>query len=172
MAWKSMVRLYFIHKIFFIINFYTDILLPTESKSPVQRKPEATLSLGKSPQANEIFKIPIEVPYRNATRDVVGITSATSYERAMRLIAERMDAVPSRMAAIGYIPSYKPKNPKPVAKLLEDDDAWDRLVGEVKAYIDSFASKRGAARQVKPFVIKIVDTLEQADPKESKVSVP
>lgn len=88
----------------------------------------------------------------------------------MRLIAERMDAGPSRMAAIGYIPSYKPKNPKPVAKLLEDDNAWDRLIDEVKTYIDSFASKRGTARQVKPFVISIIDTLELVDPKESKVS--
>lgn len=130
---------------------------------------------GKSPNDSdselEIFKIPIEVPYRNATRDVVGITSVTSFERAMRLIAERMDAGPSRMAAIGYIPSYKPKNPKPVAKLLEDDEAWDRLIDDVKTYIDSFASKRGAARQVKPFVISIIDTLELVDPKESKVSV-
>lgn len=156
----------------FISNFYHDtdsIMLPTGS--PVRRKGAPKLPVVKSPNASEIFKIPIDVPYRNATRDVVGITSITSYERAMRLIAERMDAGPSRMAAIGYIPSYKPKNPKPVAKLLEDDDAWDRLIGDVKAYIDSFASKRGTARQVKPFVITIIDTLEPDDPKESKVSI-
>ena len=80
-----------------------------------------------------------------------------------------MDAGPSRMAAIGYILSYKAKNPKPVAKLLEDDDAWDRLVDDIRAYIDSFATKRGAARQVKPFVISIIDTLKAVDLKESKV---
>ena len=152
----------FIHTIFVV----EDILLPTDS--PVQRRKVAP-SLEKVP---EIFKIPIEVPYQNATRDVVGITSITSYERTMRLIAERMDAVPSRMTGIGYIPSYKPNNPKPVAKLLEDEDAWNRLVADVKGYIDSFASKRGAAHQMKPFVITIVDTLELVDPKESKVSVP
>lgn len=99
---------------------------------------------------------------------MTGITSATSYERAMRLIAERMDVGPSRMAAIGYIPSYKPKSPKPVAKLLEDEEAWDRLIEDIRAYIDSFAIKRGASRSVKPFVISIVDTLG-VDPKESKV---
>lgn len=87
----------------------------------------------------------------------------------MHLIAQRMDAGPSRMAAIGYIPSYKPRNPKPVAKLLEDNDAWDRLIDEIRAYIDSFATKRGAARQVKPFVISIIDTLNAEDSKESKV---
>lgn len=119
------------------------------------------------------FDIPIEVPYKNATRDVTGITSSTSFRHVMRQIAERMDAGPSRMAAIGYIPSYKPKNPKPVPKLLEDAESWAKLVNDVGQYILSFASKKGAAKTVKPFVIMILDTthgLGSEKEKEAKVT--
>ncbi|KDR74217.1 hypothetical protein GALMADRAFT_28245, partial [Galerina marginata CBS 339.88] len=103
--------------------------LPSESP---QRKS------AKIPQ----FSIPIEVPYKNATRDVTGITSLTPYDRVIHLLAEKMDVGPIRMAAIGYIPSYKPKNPKPVAKLLEDEECWEKLVDDVAAYIESFKNKR------------------------------
>jgi hypothetical protein len=106
------------------------------------------------------FDIPIEVPYKNATRDVTGITSLTPYDRVIHLLAEKMDAGPTRMAAIGYIPSYKPKNPKPIPKLLEDEECWDKLVADMAAYLASFKNKRSAAaREVKPYVISIFDTL-------------
>lgn len=88
----------------------------------------------------------------------------------MLLIADKMDAGPAHMAAIGYIASYKPKNPKPVPKLLEDEECWDKLVADVAAYIDSFKNKRTeATRTVKPFVISIIDTLGYGVEKETKV---
>ena len=83
-----------------------------------------------------------------------------------------MDAIPSCIASIRYISSYKLKNPKPVAKLVEDEEAWMRLIADVKAYIDSFVRKHGAAHQVKPFVITIIDTLDPVNAKENKVSAP
>ena len=117
------------------------------------------------------FDIPIEVPYKNATCDVMGITSLTPYNRVILAIADRMDVGPARMAAIGYIPSYKPKNPKPIPKLLEDEECWDKLVADVAAYITSFKNKRSeTARTVKPFVISIIDTLSSAVDNKMKVS--
>jgi hypothetical protein len=59
------------------------------------------------------------------------------------------------MAAIGYIPSYKPKNPKPVPKLLEDAESWAKLVNDVGQYILSFASKKGAAKIVNPLSLQL-----------------
>jgi hypothetical protein len=89
----------------------------------------------------------------------------------MRQIAEKMDAGPSQMSAIGYIPSYKPKNPKPFPKLLEDAESWAKLVNDVGQYIISFASKKGAAKTVKPFVITILDTRGLGSEKEKEAKV-
>lgn len=114
------------------------------------------------------------MPYKNATRDIVGITSLTPYNRVLHLLAERMDAGPTRMAAIAYIPSYKPKNPKPVPKLFENEECWEKLVSDIATYIASFKSRRtAAARTVKPFVISIIDTLgPDLAEKVTKVSGP
>jgi hypothetical protein len=40
----------------------------------------------------------------------------------------------SLLARIAYVPSYKPKNPKPVPKLLEDDNDWEKLLVDVEEY--------------------------------------
>ncbi|KIM35374.1 hypothetical protein M413DRAFT_427873 [Hebeloma cylindrosporum] len=130
-----------------------DLLLPVESPSR-SSKPHASTSS---------FDIPIEVPYKNAKRDVSGITSASSFAHVLRQIAARMDAGPSRMAAIGYIPSFLPKSPKPVPKLLEDEECWEKLIRDVREYIESFTVKRGPPKRIKPFVITIVDTIASSD---------
>lgn len=82
-----------------------------------------------------------------------------------------MDAGPSQMAAIGYIPSYKPKNPNPVPKILEDAESWAKLVNDVGQYIVSFVSNKGAAKTVKPFVITIIDTCGPGSKKEKEAKV-
>jgi len=82
-----------------------------------------------------------------------------------------MDVGPAHMAAIGYIPSYKPKNSKPIPKLLKDKECRDKLVADVAAYITSFKNKHSeTARTVKPFVISIIDTLSSAVDNKMKVS--
>ena len=90
-------------------HVYLDLEVPVESPSHRKR------ALKSSRHA---FDIPVEVPYRNATRDVTGITSASSFDYVLSEIRERMDATPSQLAGLAYIPSYKPRNPKPVPKLL------------------------------------------------------
>ena len=107
---------------------------------------------------------------KNATHDVTGITSSTSFKHIMRQIIEKMDAGPSQMATIGYIPSYKPNNPKPVPKLLEDAESWAKLVNDVGQHILSFASKKGAAKTIKPFVITILNTCGPGSKKEKEVN--
>ena len=141
--------------------YLNHLVLPVESPTGFPRLNTTSTS---------IFEIPIEVPYKNAKRDVTGITSASSFAHVLRQIAERMDAGPSRMAAIGYIPSFLPKSPKPIPKLLEDDECWEKLIRDVREYIESFAVKRsGPPRRIKPFVINIVDTNASADNKATTV---
>ncbi|KAL0960353.1 hypothetical protein HGRIS_011977 [Hohenbuehelia grisea] len=113
-----------------------------------------------------LFDIPFEVPYKNATRDLSGITSHTSFEDFLIKAAEGMGTRPAFLTDIGYIPSYKPKSPKPKLKLLEDDESFMALKRDVHEYQES--SKRGKGKKVaKPFVIHLVDTSEQ-EPRKGK----
>ncbi|KIL55692.1 hypothetical protein M378DRAFT_90510 [Amanita muscaria Koide BX008] len=69
-----------------------------------------------------------------------------------------METQLSLLSHIGYIPSYKPKNPRPVPKLLEDTEAWKKLVDDVEEYIKSSKAKNRGNGVVKPFSITIIDT--------------
>ena len=118
------------------------------------------------PSSTSIFDIPIEVPYKNAKQDVSGITSASSFAHVLCQIAERMYAGPSQMAANGYIPSFLPKSPKPIPKLLEDEECWVKLIRDVREYIKSFTAsfkRSGPPKCIKPFVITIINTIASAD---------
>jgi hypothetical protein len=45
------------------------------------------------------------------------------------------------LSQIGYIPSYKPKNPKPVPKILGDEESWEILLDDVSEHIMACKSK-------------------------------
>ncbi|KAF8191787.1 hypothetical protein BJ912DRAFT_1097533 [Pholiota molesta] len=113
------------------------------------------------------FRIPFVVPYRNASRDVDGITSKTSFTQVLRLIADRMDVPLTLLAGIGYIPSYKPKSSKPIPKLLEDDASWYKLLEDVHAFILACKGKSGKGA-IKPFHINIIDTTAPNDSDSKK----
>ncbi|KAH7924317.1 hypothetical protein BV22DRAFT_1129956 [Leucogyrophana mollusca] len=69
-----------------------------------------------------------------------------------------METRVSLLSDIGYVPSYKPKNPKPVPKLLEDEESWTKLVADVNEYISSSKAKKKGAGVVKAFTVTIFDT--------------
>ncbi|KAJ7450496.1 hypothetical protein B0H11DRAFT_1877432 [Mycena galericulata] len=73
------------------------------------------------------------------------------------------------MANIAYIPSYKPKNPKPTPKLLEDEEGWENLVKDVENYISTCKAKNKGKGVVKPFTINLIDT-SGGDPKDAGTS--
>lgn len=70
------------------------------------------------------------------------------------------------MSKIAYVPSYRPKIPKPVPKLLEDEDDWVRLIADVGEYIRTSKAKNKGHGIVKSFTITIVDTSSGGDPKD------
>ncbi|KAJ7241043.1 hypothetical protein B0H12DRAFT_48132 [Mycena haematopus] len=70
------------------------------------------------------------------------------------------------MADIAYTASYMSKNPKPIPKLLEDEDAWNRLVEDVGCYIQSCKNKNKGKGAVKPFTVTLVDTSGGGDSKD------
>jgi hypothetical protein len=55
------------------------------------------------------------------------------------------------------LPSYKPRNPKPIPKILDDDEAWEALVGDVYQHVKAIQASNRGKGQLKPFSIQIVD---------------
>ncbi|KAJ7816243.1 hypothetical protein B0H13DRAFT_1923719 [Mycena leptocephala] len=110
------------------------------------------------------FDIPFEVPYKNGTRDLTGITSRTLFDDFLHDVATKMQTRVSALN-IGYIPSYRPRSSKPTPKLLEDDDSWDVLVADVQQYIKSSQGRNRGKGQVKPFSILIIDMDELQETK-------
>ncbi|KAJ6462564.1 hypothetical protein C8R45DRAFT_1220539 [Mycena sanguinolenta] len=103
------------------------------------------------------FVIPFEVPYNGATRDLE-ISSKTPFDTFLNMLATRMETRKSLLSGIAYIPSYAPKTPKPVPKLLEDEEGWRKLVDGVEAHIAAARANKKAKGVVKPFSIRISDT--------------
>ena len=121
----------------------------------------------------EDFPIPFEVPFKSATRNLNGITSHTKFSEFLEAAAQRMETQLSLLASIAYVPSYKPKSPKPVPKLLEDNKDWETLLDDIDKYRVACMTKgtgKGTQKEagiVKAFVIKIVD-ISVSDEKVSK----
>ncbi|KAJ6615208.1 hypothetical protein B0H10DRAFT_2435553 [Mycena sp. CBHHK59/15] len=132
---------------------------------------DAALDSIVPPKSRTKFTIPFEVPYKNAKRDLAGITSHTTFDDFLLAAAARMDTRLSLMSNIAYLASYKPRNPKPTPKLLKDDRAWDSLIMDVKQYIASSKAKNRGTGSVKPFHISLVDVsgdLSHMDGKKAK----
>ena len=114
---------------------------------------------------DEEYTIIYEVPYKNATRELP-LTSGTSYSRFLIALAGKMEVSVTHLSAIGYIPSYKPKNPKPVPKLLETATDYERMMEDIADYRKTCLNSK--SHKVKPFTINLSDT--SAAPGGSKVS--
>ena len=115
------------------------------------------IPVGTPRKKRQEFSIPFEVPYKNATRDLTGITSSTRFSQFLISAAQKMNVSTLHLSQIGYIPSYKPKNPKPIPKMLEDEESWEILLDDVSDYISACKSKNRGKGMVKPFTVILVD---------------
>lgn len=103
------------------------------------------------------FIIPFKVVYKGATWDLTGITSSTIFSQFLIAAATKMNVSTLHLTQLGYIPLYKPKNPKPVPKMLEDEESWEILLDDVLDYIVSCKSKNHGKGAVKPFIVLLID---------------
>ncbi|KAF8241137.1 hypothetical protein L208DRAFT_1041850, partial [Tricholoma matsutake] len=85
----------------------------------------------------EDFSIPFKFPYKNTTLDLTSITSSTHFSQFLVATAMKMNVSTLNLTQIGYIPSYKLKNPKPIPKMLEDRELWEILLNDVSDYIEA-----------------------------------
>lgn len=70
----------------------------------------------------------------------------------------------SLMSNIGYTPSYKPRNPKPLPKLLDDEESWELLVSDVQKFIQKEQKKNRGKGEVAPFSIRLTDMSNVDEP--------
>jgi hypothetical protein len=107
--------------------------------------------------------IAFEIPYKSAFRDLT-ITSKISFTSFLTRVADKMETSIVHRAQIGYVLPWKaPRTGKPIAKLLEDEEAFQNLINNVWQYIDEQKAKNKGKGKVKPFSIQIVDTSDVAD---------
>lgn len=106
------------------------------------------------------FALPFEVPYKNGTRDLTGLTSKSDFDDFLLAAAAKMETRISMLSSIGYVPSYK--KPKPGPKLLDTEEAWDVLVKDVGQYIEGAKARNRGKGKVPPFSILIVDMSEES----------
>ncbi|KAJ8579516.1 hypothetical protein M405DRAFT_754395, partial [Rhizopogon salebrosus TDB-379] len=117
------------------------------------------------------FAIPFDVPFKNATQSLSGVTSDTTFTAFLEAAAARMETRISLLLNIAYIPSYRPKTPKPIPKLLEDTESWEALKDDVAEYISGSKAKNKGRGVVKPFVMMIIDTSLTGESDNRKVSM-
>ncbi|KAJ7735284.1 hypothetical protein DFH07DRAFT_780075 [Mycena maculata] len=113
------------------------------------------------------FTMTFQVPYNGASREL-DIESITPFNTFLDELATAMSTRKSLLSGIAYLPSYLPKNPKPIPKLLEDGKSWKKLIQSVEAYIAAEKEKKKGNGVPRPFSILIIDT-SGGDPK-GKVS--
>lgn len=112
------------------------------------------------------------VPVGNASREF-DVDSDISFDKFLSKVARTMETRKTLLSGIAYIPSYVPKNPKPIPKLLESAKAWKKLIKGVELHIEESTKKakgKGKGKgAVKEFSIQIVDTSNPSDPKKAAV---
>lgn len=105
------------------------------------------------------FMIKYEVPVKNASRSVQ-LSMKLSFSRFLEAVAHKMEVGIRFLANIAYIPSWLPKNSKPLPKLLQNDEDYEAMLVEIEEFIAKCESANKGKGQVKPFSICIVDTSE------------
>ncbi|KAJ6523736.1 hypothetical protein B0H19DRAFT_894469, partial [Mycena capillaripes] len=106
---------------------------------PPQELDNAVTQIAPKIKVPRVISLPFEVPYKNGTRDLTGITTGTDYYEFLSHAANKMGTHITWMANIGYIPSYKKPRPRP--KLLDDEEAWDTLIADVRQFIKASETK-------------------------------
>ncbi|KAJ7930343.1 hypothetical protein B0H13DRAFT_1858750 [Mycena leptocephala] len=103
----------------------------------------------------EDYTIVVDVPYNNATRELK-LPCNTSFSGFLTALLKKMEVSVTHPSAIGYIPSYEPRNPKPVPKLLETAEDYESMMEDIEAYRANCLKRKGGT--VKKFSIALSNT--------------
>jgi hypothetical protein len=108
----------------------------------------------------ENYTIIFDVPYNNATRELK-VPCTTAFSGFMTALARKMEVSVTHLSTISYIPSYKPRNLKPVPKLLETAEDYESMMEDIEVCRKSCLKKK--SRMVKKFSTALSHTSNTPD---------
>ncbi|KAJ7310110.1 hypothetical protein DFH08DRAFT_823147 [Mycena albidolilacea] len=95
-----------------------------------------------SDSKDEEYTIVYKVPFHNATQELK-LSCTTTFVGFLTAVLRKMEVGVTHLSAIGYVALYKPKNPKPVPKLLETSEDYKSLMADITEYRKYYLKKKG-----------------------------
>lgn len=149
---------------------FTYLLFLAESSPPQALSPERTLTkapvttLGDDENDDSASESGVyEVKYEVAVAGVAVMTDFTllttaSFRDFQHAVAEHMGVSVLQLSALGYVMSFWSKSPKPLPKLVDSDERYESMLGDLHDHVSESSKKKGKA---KPVIIRIVELSEK-----------
>jgi hypothetical protein len=94
----------------------------------------------------------------------VKVRTSATYSDFLDAVSSKMGVSKSHLSHLGYVPSYLPKNPKPIPVVIETEEGYEDMVNSIEAHVQhARASGRGQFKgKVKDFTVRLSDMSEGA----------
>ncbi|KAJ3797142.1 hypothetical protein GGU11DRAFT_827474 [Lentinula aff. detonsa] len=131
-------------------------LVPT-SRPHTSKEPTDDSSVSEESASDEAFDITYEVERDNVLHDF-SLTSSDSFATFLQNAASVFGVSSTHLGSLGYIPSYLPKSPKPLPRLINSDETYEKMIEGIESWIEEAKSKTKGKKKVKAFSIRLIDT--------------
>ncbi|KAJ3801922.1 hypothetical protein GGU11DRAFT_753307, partial [Lentinula aff. detonsa] len=144
---------------------------PTPSLKEHQKEPlldgkDSTHSDSDSDEP-EALEITYEVEKDGLVHDF-SVMNTASFSTFLCTAARMLGVSITHLGSLGYIPSFLPKNPKPLPRALNSDDAYEKMLEKIEEYVLTAKSRNKGKGVVKAFSIRLVDSSGNGDVKKDK----
>ncbi|KAJ3739917.1 hypothetical protein DFH05DRAFT_1463488 [Lentinula detonsa] len=96
------------------------------------------------------------------------VMNTASFSNFLRTAARMLGVSITHLGSLGYIPSFLPKNPKPLPRALNSNDAYEKMLEKIEEYVLTAKSRNKGKGVVKAFSIRLVDSSGSGDMKKDK----
>ena len=95
---------------------------------------------------------------RNGVLHEFTLSSAASFRTFLCSTAKVFAVSITHLGALGYVPSFLPKSPKPLPKILDSDSTYEKMLEKIEDHVEHMKSRNKGKGIVKAFSIRLVDT--------------
>ncbi|KAJ3783023.1 hypothetical protein GGU10DRAFT_378031 [Lentinula aff. detonsa] len=100
----------------------------------------------------EALEITYEVEKDGLVHDF-SVMNTASFSNFLCTAACMLGVFITHLGSLGYIPSFLPKNPKPLPRALNSDDAYEKMLEKIEEYVLTAKSRNKGKGMVKAFSI-------------------
>ncbi|KAJ3740600.1 hypothetical protein DFH05DRAFT_1529212 [Lentinula detonsa] len=134
--------------------------LKSKASSTPQTHPKSPTNVSSDSERNsteeEAFDIRYDLEKDGVLYDFT-LSSGASFSTFLTATAKAFNVSVSHLGALGYIPSFRPKNPKPLPKIVHSDESYEKMLEDLEDYVESLKSRKGKGK-VKSFTVRLLDT--------------